>query len=168
MKNLRSSVVVLTLVSVVVPKAALPAAEAGAAQVSPIIDIALRAEGILEGQVLGTQGHARRKCRVSICEIHELDRVVASADTDQQGRFRIENLSGGVYVIQAETTSGIYRIWAPCTAPPVARQDVLLVIGSAVRGQDPSDLTFPSLVAIGLIGGFVTLIAVSQDRDDAS
>ena len=54
---------------------------------------------------------------------------MATATTDQEGQFSISGLQGGMYQVVVGQEMKFYRMWAPDTAPPGARQSVPLVAG---------------------------------------
>ena len=60
---------------------------------------------------------------------------IARLETDQRGRFAVNGLKGGVYQVATVGQQGVYRMWAPRTAPPVAKKGLILVSGDVVRGQ---------------------------------
>jgi hypothetical protein len=160
----QKAVTLLVLFSIVMPKTAVPQDELTKGQMPPTRDVALADGGVLTGRVLDAQGGPRQKCLVSVCLPHG---VVAAAETDTNGLFSIRNLRGGAYAIKTEKVTDVYRLWAPSTAPPAAQNCLTIATGPTIRGQDPSDLTFQSLVAFAMIGGIVTAVVLGQN-DDAS
>jgi hypothetical protein len=97
-----------------------------------IIDVALGEGGVLVGQVVDAQGAAIRGLPVSI---RSGGREVLQATTDANGHFAAPGLKGGVYEVAAAEHHGLYRLWAPKTAPPAANRGIMAVIGDAVRAQ---------------------------------
>ena len=64
------------------------------------------------------------------------DREIAQAMTDANGNFAVRGLRGGVSQLAAGGSQEIFRLWKPGTAPPLAREGVLLVVDRrTVRGQ---------------------------------
>lgn len=110
-----------------------PAMAAPPGQAPLVADVALADGGVFSGQVVDAQGHAVAGAQVAIAaQGREAGRMVADAD----GRFSFANLKGGVYELATPAGREVYRLWSPRTAPPAARQAVLVVMGSeAVRGQ---------------------------------
>lgn len=97
-------------------------------------DVALHDGGVLIGQVVDVNGIPLTGVPVSLWL---LDKGVATANTDQAGRFLLSELRGGTYEIVAGQTRRLYRIWAPNTAPPAALSAVLLVVkDQQIRGQE--------------------------------
>jgi len=98
-------------------------------------DVALSEQGWLFGQIVDPQGRPLPNTMVAL---RQRDRVVANAVASEGGLFSVGGLRSGVYEITTGRTSGIYRLWAPGTAPPGAQRGALIVErGSPVRGQQP-------------------------------
>jgi hypothetical protein len=96
-------------------------------------DVALGDGGILVGQVVDAQGVAVAMARVTLAD-HKQE--IAQVRADQEGKFAVPGLRGGVYRISSRGQDAMYRLWAPRTAPPVAQQGVILVVGGdVIRGQ---------------------------------
>jgi hypothetical protein len=96
-------------------------------------DVALRPGGLLVGQVVDRQGVPQGNRIVSIqYGPHEVVRTT----TDQNGTFAAQGLRGGQYQLVTHEGVSVCRLWAPNTAPPVARPAALLVSGNQIaRGQ---------------------------------
>jgi hypothetical protein len=111
-----------------------PAAIAApAAQVPMVADVALADGGVLAGQVVTAQGASVVDAEVVVTQ---QGRELARVRTDADGAFSAPGLKGGVYEVSTPGASGVYRLWAPRTAPPVARQGVMMVSGTeTVLGQ---------------------------------
>lgn len=100
------------------------------------IDVALAKEGTVSGQVLGADKKGVPNIPVSIRQGKE---EVAQATTDKDGRFEAKNLKGGVYLITSNSGYGLFRFWAPKSAPPTAHDQVLLMQKAVVvRAQSPN------------------------------
>ena len=145
---------------------------AGAADpASGVIDVSLRDGGVLVGQVLDPQGAAKAGMPVWL---NADQKQPAVSMTDQNGMFAFGGLRGGVYQLMTIEGHGIYRAWAPGTAPPSAKPGVLLVSGgSTVRGQSNGSVNrfFSNPFVVG--GLVATAIAVpvavlASDRHPAS
>jgi hypothetical protein len=109
---------------------AAPPGQAGA-----VIDVALGEGGALAGQVVDAQGAPLAGTVVSL---RSGGRQMLQATTDARGAFEMEGVKGGVYEVTAGGHHGVYRLWAPRTAPPAANRGIMAVSGDAVRGQyDP-------------------------------
>jgi len=122
---IRGTVVSMTCVG-------LLTAQVAQAAIPVVRDIALQPSGTLQGQVLDTQGAPQAGVPVAVAQDGQ---VIATAKTDQQGRFQLADLRAGVYELQTPMGSSVYRLWAPRTAPPSAQDGILLVNGdNVVRG----------------------------------
>ncbi len=87
------------------------------------IDVALANGGTVSGHILDDNQQGVANTPVSIRQGKE---EVARAMTDNDGRFEIRNLRGGVYLVTSNNGYGLFRFWAPKSAPPAARDQVLL------------------------------------------
>jgi len=102
------------------------------AATSVIRDVALQPGGVLSGQVLDEQAVAQGQSRIAV--VYQ-GKPLTVTETDSEGRFELAGLQPGVYELHLAQGGGIYRVWAPRTAPPAAEQGVLLVQDSrVVRG----------------------------------
>jgi len=102
-----------------------------------ILDVTLHDGGVLIGAFVDAQGTPVKESKVSIR--HQGEEVL-TADTDANGRFMMREVRGGVYEIATVRGNGMFRLWAPGTAPPNARQAALLVGNDGiVRGQNCCD-----------------------------
>jgi hypothetical protein len=150
-----------------------PTAMAAAPPVAPS-DVALHEGGVLVGQVVDAQGMAQAMATVTLAD-HE--REIAQVRADQQGKFSVPGLQGGVVRITSRGQEGFYRVWAPNTAPPVAQQGVTLVVGQdVVRGQyGAAQGPFTSMaqwiadhpiITAGVIGAAIAIPIALDDDDD--
>lgn len=129
------------------------------------LDIALQDGGILYGRIYDANGLAKAQSEVVLVMN---SKPVAIATTDQQGQFVIRGVRGGVYRLETNLGGGLYRVWAPGTAPPSAKQSITVVAaGRVVRGQsvleDYGD-AMGGAVAGGLISG-ATFWALDFNRE---
>jgi hypothetical protein len=134
-----------------------------------VVDVALYDGGTLQGQVVDAQGKALAEVTVSI---QQGDREIRRTVTDRSGRFRVAKLRGGTYRIVADEAVGVYRLWAPSTAPPSARPSALIVCGDQqlVLGQYGRVLQFlrnPWVVA-GFVAVAIALPVAIHYADDGS
>jgi hypothetical protein len=135
---------------------------------SPVRDIVLGADGSLSGQVLDHQGHPQANQIVLIQQPGQQPRQTVS---DAQGRFIVPNVRAGVYHLAADGSVFLCRCWATGTAPPAARDEVLLVpTGFVERGQRPIGeiLANPLLIGLIIAAAIAIPIAVHNSKDDAS
>ncbi|HLQ43200.1 MAG TPA: carboxypeptidase-like regulatory domain-containing protein, partial [Planctomycetaceae bacterium] len=101
------------------------------------IDVALAKNGVAFGRVLDADQKGIANARVSFRQGKD---EIAQVTTDQEGRFAIQNLKGGVYLITSSSGYGLFRFWAPKSAPPAAREQVLLRSNAViVRAQNQDD-----------------------------
>ena len=125
-----------------------------------VLDVALGIGGRLQGQLVDISGVPQANAEVTV---RLGDTVVAVTKTDERGYFSVEGLRGGVYEINTQGTSSLYRLWAANTAPPTAQAGALLVeAGDVVRGNlfgylgTGNGLGLAALIGGGiLIGGLV-------------
>jgi hypothetical protein len=93
-------------------------------QPAVVRDVALLPDGSLHGQVVNPQGKAASQVAV---QFGRLDLAPQTTVTGLDGRFAVQGLRPGIYQFQTATGSGVYRVWAPHTAPPAAHAGVVLV-----------------------------------------
>ena len=168
-KLVRGTVVALTCFGLL--NAQLVCAAGPAIAKAAVRDVALQSPGVLHGQLVNAQGAPQAGAEVAAVQEGN---AVAVARTDQAGRFMLANLSGGVYELRTQTASGVYRLWAPRTAPPAAQDGVLMVSGeNVVRGFGGQNgglgfLANP-LVLAGIVAAAIAIpLAIANDDDDAS
>lgn len=144
--------------------AATPDQETPIAQAKPVTDVALGAGGTLTGQVLDEQGVVLDGAVVSVAQ-GKAD--VATAVTDQQGQFVAAGLRGGVYRIVAGQGEGTFRLWAPGTAPPSAKETATVVSGNEVaRGQlGGLDIITLTTVTASVTAAILSAVALSEIND---
>ena len=132
-----------------------------------VVDVILQDGGVFQGLVVDAAGVPLAGSKVVLIE---QDRPVAETTTDEQGRFSFGQLRGGTYQVVTAHSSGVYRLWAPRTAPPTARSMALLVDGDVFRGQfGPVEmfLTNP-WVTVGIIGAAIAVPIAVHNRDSGS
>ena len=102
-----------------------------------ILDVTLHDGGVLIGAFVDSQ---RAPVTASKVAIRQQGEEVLAVDTDANGRFMMRGVRGGVYEIATVRGNGMFRLWAPGTAPPNARHVALLVADDGVvRAQDNGD-----------------------------
>jgi Carboxypeptidase regulatory-like domain len=145
----------------------IPAAEIGRHAAPLASDVQLAADGSLPGIVLDAQGHAIAGTTVCVSAVAG---SALRAQTDEQGRFRIEGLHGGVYQAVVGDRTVALRVWTPATAPPGAQRTALLVVGGeTVRGQTPLPDYVRSdafLITVVVVGAIAIPIAIHNFRND--
>lgn len=101
------------------------------------IDVAMAKDGTISGRVLDADQNGLAKSEVSI---RQGKMEIAKTVTDAEGRFKIVNLKGGVYVVAANRGFGLFRFWTAKSAPPKSHDQVLLMSNSVVvRAQNAND-----------------------------
>jgi len=150
-----------------------PAKETGS--VSPprqvrIPDIALTPDGALLGKVVDTQGRPIAKTQLLFCQA---SKTIAKGSTQEHGDFRVTGLRPGVYqVVVSPNRAATVRVWDKQTAPPVARSELLVIVGNdTVRGQRRLGELLPlenTVVVGGMVAAAIAIpIAVANSSDDA-
>jgi hypothetical protein len=123
----------------------------------PFADVALRSSGVLQGEVVSGDGRAPAADVAGLpVAVIRGRQTVAKTKTDGQGRFALENLTGGVYRVVVDTADGPYwrvlRAWTADGAPPCATSRLRIVVGRLVRGQSPIPSSgFPHAAKIAAI-----------------
>ena len=133
LNGLKFAAAALSCLGMLLSPMAMAAAPLAAPSPTAPSDVALGDGGILVGQVVDTQGVAVAMARLTLAD-HKQE--IAQVRADQEGKFSVPGLRGGVYRISSRGQDAMYRLWAPHTAPPVAQQGVILVVGGdVIRGQ---------------------------------
>jgi hypothetical protein len=103
-----------------------------------IADVALTDGGVFCGRVIDRTGKARGRMPITL---KGRQAKPIRATTDRNGRFRIENISGGVYYVRVERGEGFVRLWSSKAAPPNTQDSLILVTSEPViRGQNVAEL----------------------------
>lgn len=159
------------------PSIAMAEGAAPAGAVTPAaVDIALRPEGLLIGQLVSASGEplAGKEVKLGLSDGRE-----ASAKTNSEGGFAFRGAKG-VMVLASDKSRVVVRGWSPKTAPPSATPALLLVeTEGLVRGQhyagtgtqavvDKSKRLFANpLFVAGVIGTAVAIpVAIANNDDD--
>lgn len=137
-----------------------------------IQDVALQDHGVFTGTVLDKDGAARAAVPVAVSRQGQ---VVARTETNAAGQFTVQGLTGGVYEVQTPVGAGVYRLWAPRTAPPAAQTMAMVTPDQSVvraqmglqnGGSALSWLANPWVLA-GVVAAAIA-IPLALDDDDAS
>lgn len=139
-------------------------------QKAPAIqDVALDRDGSMRGLVVDVQGTPIAHAAVTA---ESQGRELARSETDGLGRFTLGPLGGGIYQLKVGGQGRLVRLWADQTAPPAARQMVLVVLGGkVVRGQLPFEAFCASdtFVIMGMVAAAVAIpIAVHNGGGPSS
>ncbi len=145
--------------------AARPAAKAPQAPAVP--DVALTTGGTFTGRVVDHTGKVIEGAQVSL---RQGKNEVAKTVTNKEGIYSFKNMKGGVYQVTSGNTEGIFRVWAEKTAPPVAKEHALLVMGeNGARGQfgavDPTLVLLTGGVIAAVVLSAITLGKVNDVQD---
>ena len=161
---LKAAVVAMGAAGLIAPRAgaAEPVVSIARSSVQPM-DVALSSQKTLHGQVVSVENAPLAGQKVTLSTRGQL---VAATTTDARGAFQLPVARGGVYVVSAGDSEKIVRTWTGETAPPAARDGVLMVNdGQAVRGQAGSWIA-QNIVPLGLVGGMAGAIASQAVGDD--
>jgi hypothetical protein len=120
-------------------------------------DVALHDGGVLIGQVKDSGGVAQAAVRVSLQTAQGEE--VFTAVTNQQGEFQMQGVRPGVYQVVTPHARGLYRLWAPDTAPMSAKP-VALVVGATVRGSLGDTILEHPLITAAVVCGVATAITL--------
>ena len=122
-------------------------------------DIRLDVQGALRGKMVNGQGHALTDQPLRLLRDGKL---LGETRTDSQGDFVFEELQGGVYQVQVDQAMVTCRVWTRNAAPPVAREQLLLVDAPELaRGQQPIGQIFTNPLFLGLLVAAAIAIPIS-------
>lgn len=93
-----------------------------------VVDVRLDARGGLSGQVLTPQGQPIANAAVAVADAPQP--VVTT--TNENGRFRLADMRGGVHQLQVGGHVQTCRVWTAQAAPPSAVPQLLVVQDSQV------------------------------------
>jgi hypothetical protein len=143
-----------------------------ATDVSPnpiMTDIALSDGGTLEGQVVDLRNVGQPSVPVTL---KTQERDVASATTSEDGRFVVQDLRGGVYRVATAQGDGVFRLWAPRTAPPTAKTRAIVYVQNQYATGGDSGLKrllgHPIIIPAVIATAIAVPIAVSSHHQPAS
>jgi len=146
-----------------------PGQSKGPPQATVVQDVGLDGSGQLRGMVVNPSG---TPIAHAVVVVQSGDREVGRAETDGLGRFAVGPLHGGTYQLKVGGQGRLVRLWAANTAPPAAKNMVLVVLGgNLVRGQMPLEDFFESdtFVVVCLVAAMITIpIAVHKSGRPAS
>lgn len=151
----------------------------GEAKAPTVIDVKLGPGGVLRGRVVDTQGTGDARVEVLV---RQATGGSVKTETDQHGDFSVRGLRGGMYQVVVGPTGRTVRAWAPNTAPPVARDALLVVIPkNVVLGQryagpigrffENAKYSLTNPLVVGTIVGLAVAIPVivnNRDKDSGS
>ena len=94
-------------------------------------DVALSDGGTLQGQVVDLQNMGQPGVPIVL---RSQNRDVAKTITNTNGQFSVQDLHGGVYNIATAQGENTFRLWAPRTAPPAAKQSAIVYVQNGGLG----------------------------------
>lgn len=151
---------------------AAAAGQAAAVETSMAVqDVALQAGGVLQGQVLDVQG---RPVTATAVTVIQQGQVVRQTHSDENGKFTVAGLKGGLYQVATAQGGAVYRLWTAEAAPPAAKSGVLIVSGdSVVRGgmnghSSPFGFLGNPWVLGAIVAAAIAIPLALHDDDDAS
>ena len=172
---IQGAAVALAMVGMVCPLNSLHAADRSAPRAvksrpatPAVTDVSLSANGSLSGRVVDSQGQALEGAAVVV---RQGEKNIAKTVTNKDGAFQVNELRNGVYEVVAANQLQVCRLWNERTAPPAARDQVLLVADEhVVRGQDYGGAGVVDPFMVVLVGGVVATavmqgIAIGQNND---
>ena len=127
-----------------------------------VVDVALGEGGKLTGQM---QNAAGESLEGAVVVLKQGDKEISKTLTDDEGRFSMAELKGGVYQLQSANGQRSIRLWTADTAPPQALKEVTFVNvpPTAVRGQFGSLEPFNATATIlGVVGVAMAGFAISD------
>lgn len=136
-------------------------------------DIRLDARNTLQGVLVSPQGTPLPNRSVTVFR-PDSPKAVVRTKSDRQGRFQIAGITPGIYHLRVEPDSlATVRVWEAKTAPPSARDQLLVVVGNQmVRGQQRVDelLTIDDkLVVGGMVAAAIAIpIAIANSDKDVT
>ncbi len=147
--------------------AMLPGSSLMASETTPVrsADYSLDQDGTLVGSVLNQSARPVTGLRVNV--LHQ-DRVVATAISDEQGRFAVSGLRNGSHSVQIGESKQQVRFWTADSAPPTSVSRMAIVVDDeVVRGQDPNNNGLKTAGKLLLLGGAVAAtLALTLNNDD--
>lgn len=106
------------------------------------------ANGSISGTVRGATGEPSAGVRVAAMPVAGGDVLVGIAETDRDGRYRLENVPPGRYYITAGLVSA--PTYCPGTRDPRLGAVVTIAVGSAITGHDCT-ITFTGATVSGRV-----------------
>lgn len=143
-----------------------------ATALSPIMDITLTQDNLLQGQLVMRGGQPKSQACILVSSDHG---ITCRTTTNDQGLFAVKVARGGMHVVSHGETSAVVRAWTQRAAPPSAKNGILMVSDEQLSRANLSSRRFrlsPSrygpietAVIVGAVAGVVYLAA---DDDDGS
>ena len=128
-----------------------------AADASPntnMTDVALSDGGTLQGQVVDLQNMGQPGVPIVL---RYQNRDVIKTVTNTNGQFTAQDLHGGVYNVATAQGESTFRLWAPRTAPPAAKQNAIVYVqnggvggGGGLKAFLGHPLVLPAVIATAI------------------
>ncbi len=132
-------------------------------------DVALSDGGTLQGQVVDLQNMGQAGVPIVI---RYQNRDVVKTVTNTNGQFAAQDLRGGVYNIATAQGENTFRLWAPRTAPPAAKQSAIVYVQNGGLGGGGGGLKailgHPLVLPAAIATAIAVPIAVSASHQPAS
>ncbi|MCE9552172.1 MAG: hypothetical protein K8T91_02205 [Planctomycetes bacterium] len=154
--------------------------------VATCVDVVLAPGGVLRGQVQSGQA---APCGAMELVLMQVGKESARTTTDRNGMFELNGVRGGAYAVSAGGATMDVRLWSEGTAPPSARDSLMVIArgdvsrgqgsdglqgqGSDVtRGQGPGGTFWRTVtnpwVSAGLIGAAIAVPIALNNNDSGS
>jgi hypothetical protein len=134
-----------------------------------LTDVALTDGGTLQGQVVDLQNMGQPGVPIVL---RSQNRDVAKTITNTNGQFSVQDLNGGVYNIATAQGENTFRLWAPRTAPPAAKQSAIVYVQNGGIGVGSGGLKailgHPLVLPAAIATAIAVPIAVSSAHHPAS
>jgi hypothetical protein len=132
----------------------------GATPSRAALDVALSGSGTLSGVVVSAEGQPLDGAKVTLTRSGH---VLTEGVTNSEGSFAVTGLRTGFYEVAVGKTLTPIRAWGAEVAPPAAKTNATIVVGSAVRGQgNMMGLDIVTLWTLGASTGALVLAAINQ------
>ena len=130
-------------------------------------DIVLDDEGVLHGTLTNGQGQPQQTTEVAV---RHGGKTLVTAKCDADGRFAVRDLRPGLYEINTARSYGVFRVWAPRSAPPAATSAALIVERNTVIRAQEWNAWRRALILAGVIitSGVIGGVIGYNIKDDAS
>lgn len=130
------------------------------------VDVALSAEGTLRGVCVDAEGEPVASAPIYVLQE---DKVVALVLSNEQGRFSVDQIDGGMYQIVHAGGATTCRAWTALAAPPSAHGELLLVSGATLRAQISPAVQFlgnPWVITGVVVTAITVPVAIHNIRRD--
>ncbi len=132
-------------------------------------DVALSEGGTLQGQVVDLQNMGQPGVPLVL---RYQNRDVVKTVSNANGQFAVQDLHGGVYNIATAQGENSFRLWAPRTAPPAAKQNAIVYVQNGGMGGGGGGLKavlgHPLVLPAAIATAIAVPVAVSSSHHAAS